>query len=274
MSKLQIYSTINKCAWVNERQIALLKTLNGSGNDRIRTHEFSGAPEESTLWWFLSQAESWRLHYHLPGLSCDCWQAHGVYKCQSAGPLRGSHWGFAKKKKMLTEKWQIYERGARKQLSSCHVAICGVDQWTWLYLVWISIRVSWLTHLSGQMCVWLRALPKCLNPERTVAKHAAVTAQTSSTYSTLICFLNPDRSSGWTPNHDLDPCAHTLLHDVKTPDSGRWKLFTLVTQNVPTGSKGRKSENKTVAWILTLIICCPTKISLIRYKSTVCISKL
>ena len=124
MSKLQIYSTINKCAWVNERQIALLKTLNGSGNDRIRTHEFSGAPEESTLWWFLSQAESWRLHYHLPGLSCDCWQAHGVYKCQSAGPLRGSHWGFEKKKK--NADWKVTDLRARGPKAVIKLPCCNL----------------------------------------------------------------------------------------------------------------------------------------------------
>lgn len=120
------------CAWVNERQIALLKTLNRRGNDRIRTHEFSQTREGRTLWWFLPQTQSWRLHYHLPGLSCDCWQAHWVYKYQSTGLLRGSVWGFAKKKKkMLTEKWQIYEQGAQKEntgpLSIRHVAICGND---------------------------------------------------------------------------------------------------------------------------------------------------
>lgn len=46
MSKLQIYSIINKCA-VNERQIALLNTLNRRGNDRIRTHEFSRPQREA-----------------------------------------------------------------------------------------------------------------------------------------------------------------------------------------------------------------------------------
>lgn len=158
-----------------------------------------------------------------------------------------------KRKKKLTEKWQIYERGAWKQLSSCHVAICGVDQWRWLYLVCFSWHTFILINTS--ICVGqVRCAFGFKHPEHIVAKHATVTAQTrwrwsnchviiSSIYQTFIRFFNPDRRPGWTANHDLDPCPHTLLHDVKTPDSCRWKLFALVTQKVPTGSKSRKRKS-------------------------------
>lgn len=209
MSELQIYSTINKCAWVNERQIALLKTLNGSGNDRIRTHEFSRAPEESTLWWFLSQAESWRLHYHLPGLSCDCWQAHGVYKCQSAGPLRGSHRGFAKKKRKKKADWKVTDLRARGLKAVIKLPCCNL----WRGSVEMIVPcVFLLTHFylnqhvdlcrTGQNILWLNML---LSLHRPGGGGATVTSSSAPYIRLLSVFLTqtgvPDEplTMIWTP---------------------------------------------------------------------------
>lgn len=147
-----MYSIINKCVWVNERQIALQKALNRRGNDRIHTHEFSRTWEGSTLWWFLSQTESWRLHYHLPGLSCDCWQAHWVYKCQRTGLLRGSVWGFA--------DWKVTDLRAKGPKGGEHGLAINTpccNLWHWLslrqikpqVLVWLNKHASVLIDALG-----------------------------------------------------------------------------------------------------------------------------
>lgn len=121
------------------------------------------APEGSTLWWFLSQIENWRLHYHLPGLSCDCWQARGVYKCQSTGLHRGSDWGFAK---CWLKSDRFMSEGPRSRTRvSYQVAI--------LQLVWVN---------AGSDCVALLCTSDVLLSESYNFSSATTTC------SLLLCF--------------------------------------------------------------------------------------